>query len=233
MVDSRAALPQQFAGGSAGLPCARWHPQKRGATQLPELSLRPRSTGGEHLPGCRVDTRPEYTSFHGTKTMSWGVARARSMGALQTGGTLDRALQLRTGTDFDFLINILVKAMPTERQEDLRHFRQPYHKSRKTVSNWIPEDERRQMVLAAMQKYPLCDIYDLARCPPNRWAEISRELGGVNFGTVMRYTLEHVEKGMTPLDRASFWTAAGPQQMVVDHGRICGFASDKSPLMAR
>merc|ERR1712194_526593 len=98
---------------------------------------------------------------------------------------------------------------------------------RHTVSNAVPQDRRRKQVFSTLQKYPICNLYDLARCSPRRWSGISRELGGVSHGDAMRIAAEYVQKSMCPLDRASFWTSVGTRTKVVDHGRVCGFAGDQ------
>merc|ERR1712039_210179 len=194
---------------------------------LPEVGLRIRVEKGEILPGARADRVPELLPFTGTHNLSWGMARARSTGALQEGGVVDRALKLRTQDDLELLVQVLMSITSAEKPEELRHFRQPYNAHRHTVSNMVSQDRRRKQVLSTLQKYPLCNVYDLARCSPRRWSGISRELGGVSHGTAMRLASEYVQKSMCPLDRASFWTAVGTRTKVIDHGRVCGFAGDR------
>lgn len=245
-MDRRAALPQELVGGNAGAPCARTRPI-RWEDALPEVGLRVRNEPGEILPGARADRVPELLPFTGTHNLSWGMARARSTGALKLrteevshpggnilsishvpdNGVVDRALKLRTQDDLELLVQVLCSMTSSEKPEELRHFRQPYNAHRHTVSNAVSSDRRRKQVLSALQKYPLCNIYDLARCSPRRWSGISRELGGASHGTAMRLATEYVQKSMCPLDRASFWTSVGTRTKVIDHGRICGFAGDQ------
>uniref|UniRef100_A0A7S0A475 Uncharacterized protein n=1 Tax=Pyrodinium bahamense TaxID=73915 RepID=A0A7S0A475_9DINO len=227
MVDRKATLPQALCGGGAGLPCARWRP-KPWKERFPEVGLRVTKEVGEPLPGTG-DLLPEHIAFSGTRTLPWGMARARSMGAMQEGGVIDRALTLRTETDLDVLIKVLMSTVSSEKPEELREFRRPFNAHRHTISNFVPDDLRRQKVIRALSLYPMADIYDLARCSPRRWSSISRELGGVSHGDVMRRALDHLEKTASPLDRAAFWTAVGPRAKLADRGRVCGFAAADSP----
>lgn len=228
MVDNRAALPQELAGGHVGLPCARWRPRTH-ADKLQELgicSMKEQKTG-LHLPGGHPDLRPDYQAFSGTRPMPLAVARARSTGALQKGGVLDKVLKLRTMTELDQLVQVLVDTAPVEPREHYRAFRQPFNPHRERMTNHlIPEEKRRRQVLNALKKYPLQNVYDLATCSPEIWSSISRELGGVSYGTAMRNVMVHVQEDFTPLERASFWAAVGHRQRIVDHGRVISFAAD-------
>jgi len=224
MVDTRAALPQALRGGAAGLPCTRWRP-KPWKERLPEVGLLVERETGEQLPGTGV-LPPEYRSFTGTETLRWGMARARSTGVLQEGGTIDRALTLRTQTDLDLVINVLTSTVSKTKPEELRAFSRPFNKHRHTISNLVDDDFRRQKVIRTLSMYPITNIYDLARCSPRRWNSISRELGGVSHGDVMRRALEQVQQA-APMDRAAFWTAVGARAKTNDRGRVCGFAGDK------
>lgn len=225
-MDRRAAMPQELVGGNAGQPCVRTRPTPW-EDALPEVGLRIRKEKGDILPGARADNVPELLPFTGTHNLSWGMARARSTGALQHGGVVDSALKLRTQDDLELLVQVLLGCTATEKPKELRYFRQPYNAHRDTVSNMVTDDRRRKQVLSTLQKYPLCNVYDLARCSPRRWSHISRELGGVSHGAAMRLATEEVQKAMCPLDRASFWTSVGTRTKVIDHGRVCGFAGDQ------
>merc|ERR1711972_518303 len=96
----------------------------------------------------------EMISFTGTRSLPLSVARARSVGALQEGGSVHKALTLRTQTDFDLLVSVLASTLKGEKAEDLRHFKQPYNPHRHIEHNFISEDKKRKQVLQALQKYP-------------------------------------------------------------------------------
>lgn len=223
LVDGRSVLPQELAGGHAGLPCVRrrpWHPRDC----KPMIVREPPEKEGEPLPGADFENRPEYTSFSGTQNLPWTMARARSMGSLARGGILDKALNCRTKTDFAMLVDIFVSAARDDRPLDIRHFKQPYNPHRHTTdSAFLNPDRRRKKVLQVLQKYPLMDIYDLASVSPEYWTNISRELGGLSHDVVMRHALEHVQQVMTPMDRAAFWAAVGPRQSTNEHFRQTHF----------
>jgi len=235
MVDSRCMLPQEVAGGHVGLPCVRrrpWHSRDC----LPEVVRPPPEPDGFPLPGANCETRPEFISFSGTENMPWVLARARSMGALTTGGVVDKALKARTKTDFDLLVDILVSAVRDHRPLDIRHFRQPYNAHRHAnESTYLDLDKRRKKVLQVLRQFPLLDIYDLATVSSEYWTKISRELGGLSHDAAMKHALEHVQQVMSPMDRAAFWAAVGPRQRSCDHFRQMQFAANatKRPVGAR
>lgn len=235
MVDSRSVLPQELAGGHAGLPCVRRRPEKA-TDRLPE-GIRPTlEYTGDFLPGADAERRPEYTSFSGTRNMSWAMARSRSMGALAQGGILQKALNVRTRTNMDLLVDVLVSAMREDRPMDLRHFRQPYNPNRHAQAGdpaQLTPERRRKKVLQALEKYPLCDLYDLATCQREYWSDISRELGGLPHSVAMKYAMEAVQQEMPPMDRAAFWTAVGTRQGVSEHYRTVNVAGDDSECRRR
>lgn len=236
MIDSRCMLPQEIAaGGHAGLPCVRirpWHPRDC----LPEV-VRPRpAPEGHPLPGAKNETRPEYIAFSGTHNLPWTLARARSMGALTKGSTVDKALQTRKKTDFDVLVDILVNAVRDQRPLDIRHFKQPYNAHREaTTSTYLDTEKRRKKVLQVLQDFPLLNIYDLATVDDEYWTRVSRELGGLSHDEAMKHALEYVQQSMPPMDRAVFWAAVGTRQRTCDHFRQTRFAanSDGRPVGAR
>eukprot|EP00434_Breviolum_minutum_P025300 symbB.v1.2.022353.t1/scaffold1977.1/size96879/8 len=184
MIDSRAGLPQDLAGDSLGLPCARIRPlTKKKSNGLPTVELKVATEEGFHLPGGNADTNPALIAFAGTKPLELKAARARSHGCLRTGGPLDRVLKLRKENDLERLVDVLVRAAPDQRHDALRYFKQPYNAHRaKMAPRYIDEDHRRRLVLQILRKYPLCDIYDLVRVDEKLWANISRELGGLSYG---------------------------------------------------
>lgn len=282
MIDSRSVLPQEFAGGSAGLPCARVRPRASASIARLPPGVKPRQArfGLPTVPQPYQDCRApdELIAFNGTHTLPWMNARARSMGSLSEadmrtldgvceslracprgpaaddsrsaacfaaargtkkvgidgtvnkGGVLNKVLRCRVETDFHDLVGVLADAMCSERREDLRSFKQPHNPNRHTTGDrYISEEKRRKQVLRTLQKYPLCNIYDLARCDPEVWAEISRELWGVSHGAVMRCMMKHVQQTLPPLDRAAFWAAVGTRQSVCEHGRTTCFAGDWPP----
>jgi len=170
------------------------------------------------LPGADAEARPEMTSFSGTQSLPWTMARARSMGSLSKGSVLDKALKARHKTDFEILVDVLVSAVRDERPVDIRHFKQPYNAHRHVVDDmYLNPDRRRKKVLQVLQTYPLADIYDLATVSPEYWTRISRDLGGLSHDNAMKHALEHVQQVLTPTDRAALWAAAGPRMRVADH----------------
>lgn len=176
-------------------------------------------------------TNFETMSFSDTKSMSLVDTRSRSFGNItarfpKVDPSRMQILKLRRQSDLDRLVEVLVQAAPNMRAEDLRHFRQPYNPHRaKMASRFIDEEKRRKQVLQVLRKYPICDIYDLARCDEHQWNKISRDLGGLGHGVAMRRVFEAVSEVLSPLERASFWAAVGQRQRLVDHGRTCGFAA--------
>mmetsp|Transcript_47550 Transcript_47550/g.77090 ORF Transcript_47550/g.77090 Transcript_47550/m.77090 type:complete len:239 (-) Transcript_47550:120-836(-) len=233
MVDRRSGLAQELTGTYVALPCARLRPKHppRDSDWLPPAAkkIQVPEEKGEYLFGGTADLRQEMQAYSGTKGMSFHVARSRSMSCLAAGGPLDRVLKLRHETDLDRLIEVLVRAAPDQRKDGLRQFRQPFNPHREAAaSKYITDDQRRQQVLQVLRKYPLCDIYDLARCDQVQWANISREMGGLGYGTAMKSAMQAVGQALTPLERASFWAAVGNRQRVVDHGRSCGIAARDS-----
>jgi len=230
MIDSRAGLPQDLAGDSLGLPCARIRPlTKKKSNGLPTVELKVATEEGFHLPGGNADTNPALIAFSGTKPLELKAARARSHGCLRTGGPLDRVLKLRKENDLERLVDVLVRAAPDQRHDALRYFKQPYNAHRaKMAPRYIDEDHRRRLVLQILRKYPLCDIYDLVRVDEKLWANISRELGGLSYGVAMRSAMEVVAESMTPLERATFWAAVGTRQRTMDQGRSVVFAAQDS-----
>lgn len=209
MVDRGAVLPVDFAGGGAGLACARW-----GRKTGPDLSRTKQfSAAGDF----------SLQPLSGTQPLSWEIARSRSTGMLQKHSVIDDPLKSRTETGFDFLVEVLVRAMPKKRQEDLRQFSRPFHPARERGADLVPEDNRRKVVWRVMQQYPLTDIYDLARCSPDRWSQISRDLGGITHTDAMAHASEYL-KTVAPINRASFWTSTGPQHRPVDLKGACNFA---------
>jgi len=151
------------------------------------------------------------------------------MGALVQGGILDKALTMRTKTNFDLLLDVLENAMRQDKPLDIRDFRQPYNPNRHAQASDPTEldpDRKRKKILQALKKYPLVDIYDLATCDTEYWADISREVGGLSHGVAMRYAMEAVQQEMTPMDRAAFWTAVGTRQGLSGHYRTMNIAGD-------
>jgi len=220
MVDCRASLPQDMVGGAAVLPCARRNPC-RAAAAAGAASLR--RDQGSTLAGAPLRTL-DMVPFSRTKPLSLGMARSRSTGVLVEGGTVDRALCLRTVTDLDLVINILTSLQPETRKKDVREFRRPFNPHREVVSDFLSEEQRRQQVLRALEKHPIVDIFDLARCSPRHWTLLSRELGGISHGDVMRRALECMRDSSTPLDRGAFWTAVGTRSKLATRSQTCAFA---------
>lgn len=224
MVDRSAALPLAFAGGGAGLPCSR---------KPPQISIAKMSSTGEDLAfdpeamnkRSQLSRSGDYSmqSFVGTAPISWTLARSRSEGMLRRKTVIDSPLKERTETGFDFLVEVLVQAMPKTRKEDPRSFSRPFVSGREHGIHDVPEDIRRKMVMRVMQEHPLADVYDLARCPPERWSLISRDLGGVAHAAAMAHALEYM-KTQAPIKRASFWAAAGSQLRPADYRGACQFA---------
>lgn len=202
-------------------------PAERHAT-VEELTL----TSSRSLPQL------ENTAFAGTMSMPWTAARSRSTGmlahdpkarsAMPIGpGALDEVLKKRHTTHFDDLVEILRKAMVMDRSPDLWSFKQPYNAHRHITVTAPTEEQDRRKVLRTLRSAPLCDVYDLARCPADLWAEISRELGGVGHGDAIRCALEHVQNNFSRTERAAFWTAVGTRQQSSHHGRVMSFPGDR------
>eukprot|EP00931_Biecheleriopsis_adriatica_P093267 TRINITY_DN6700_c0_g2_i1.p1 TRINITY_DN6700_c0_g2~~TRINITY_DN6700_c0_g2_i1.p1 ORF type:complete len:236 (-),score=24.56 TRINITY_DN6700_c0_g2_i1:33-740(-) len=232
MVDSRAGLPQALSGDSLGMPCARMKPRaKREPCGLPSVEFKVPEDKGFHLPGGNADTRHEMIAYAGATQLSLSNARSRSEGCLRAGGPLDRVLKLRKETDLERLVEVLVRAAPSERRDELRYFKQPFNPNReKERARFVSEEERRKRVLQILRKYPLCDIYDLVRVGEQHWSDISRDLGGISYGAAMKAALEMVKSNFTPLERATFWAAIGNRQRISDHHRTCVFAAhDRFP----
>mmetsp|Transcript_124923 Transcript_124923/g.314366 ORF Transcript_124923/g.314366 Transcript_124923/m.314366 type:complete len:255 (+) Transcript_124923:156-920(+) len=226
MVDSRGVLSQDIGGGHLGLPCVRPRPRTK-RDLLPEVVRPPPEREGDPLPGSRFENRPEYISFSGTQNLPWAMARSRSMGALSSGGVVDKALRHRQRTDLDLLVEVLADSVRDDRPQDIRHFRQPFNAHRHTeASTDLSPDVKRKKVLQVLMKYPLTDIYDMATCSPEHWSDISRELGGLSHGVAMRTALDYVQQTFSPIERAAFWAACGPRQRVVDHSRQTHFAAN-------
>lgn len=216
MIDRRAVLPLDACGGGAGLPCARRYPRD------PDANFH------------RVEPRKlkdypnrERTAFAGTTNLPWMMARARSAGSLTEGGALHKVLQLRGETDFEALVKVMVKALPDSKSPNLRAFRQPHNAHRDLTSNIVSEESRRKSILRVLLKYPLVDVYDLARCPQDQWTEISRDLGGLSHGHVMKGALEYIQTQMAPVDRAAWWAAVGRRQQSCDKGKSTFFPGDR------
>lgn len=226
-VDSRGFLPQAFAGGHAGLPCVRKRPFNAKRDVLPEIVRPSPEREGFPLPGARVETRPEHTSFSGTQNLTWAMARSRSMGSLATGGVLHKVLEHRKMTDLDILVGVMADALRSDRPTDIRSFRQPYNPHRHVEDlSQLSMEQRRKKVLQVLQKHPLLHIYDLATASPEYWSVISRELGGLQHGAVMKEVLTYVQQNMAPMDRATFWSACGPRQRAIDMNRQMSFAAN-------
>mmetsp|Transcript_30141 Transcript_30141/g.54629 ORF Transcript_30141/g.54629 Transcript_30141/m.54629 type:complete len:236 (+) Transcript_30141:81-788(+) len=231
MIDTRAGLPQELSGDNLGLPCARLRPRPRKEPcGLPSVNFSVPEEKGFVLPGGNADLNPAMLAFTGTRPMPLAVARSRSEGCLKSGGPLDLALKARKYTDLDLLVDVLVKSAPDQRKDDLRYFKQPYNPHReKMASRFIDEEKRKKQVLQVLRKYPICDIYDLARVDERMWSDISRDLGGISYGVAMRSALQCVGQNFTPLERASFWAAVGNRQRITDRGRTCSIAAEDSP----
>lgn len=269
MIDSRLVLPQEFAGCSTGLPCARVRPMTSAVESRKPVGVATAKVLWRlpPLPHPYENTRSpdELIPFNGTHTMPWPAARARSTGALNTDevkhmdvvcdclrackrgpgadgsqsaafiqaanglsaghGVLGKVLRSRVEDNFHVLVEVLSNAMRCERKElDLREFTKPYSANNHHRDAHISIEKRRRTVYRTLQRYPLCNIYDLAICPARDWTQISRELGGVNKGTVMRCMMDQVQTALPPYERAAFWAAVSTRQATVEHGRTCCFA---------
>lgn len=217
MIDYRNDMPQALAGGSVGLPCARMRFEKPGIFGLPKKPL-------SETPAQLLRSGQEsQTAFAGTRTMTTLMGQSRSTGCLHENSVLQRVMRSRTADGFDDLVEVLVSAMGTTEPEDFRAFpgltrRDPHRRKSNKHGNL---DWRRAQVLRALGKYPLCDLYDLARCSPAEWSKLSSELGGISHGIAMRIMFEYVQCAMPASSRASFWVAAGPTQSPVEQGRQC------------
>mmetsp|Transcript_50283 Transcript_50283/g.144657 ORF Transcript_50283/g.144657 Transcript_50283/m.144657 type:complete len:271 (-) Transcript_50283:25-837(-) len=228
-VDSRGMLPQELGGGHAGLPCMRRRPFNGKRDLLPDVVRPPAEKDGFALPGAGAEHRPEYTSFSGTQNLPWAMARSRSMGALTSGSILDKVLKHREKTDLDVLVDVMSAAVREDRPQDIRAFRQPYNAHRhEQESIFLTPELRKKKVIQVLQKFPLLHLYDLATVSPEHWSNISRELGGLTHGAVMKVALEYVQQNMSPMDRAAFWSATGNRQRSSDQNRQMGFAANST-----
>lgn len=169
----------------------------------------------------------EEVPFVGTRNMPWRVAQERSRFALTQADFMDVALKKRLTTDLDDLVDILQAAMMTLTKPDYRSFKQPYNAHRHVTVQAVTDEMNRKKVLKALRTYPICDVYDLARCNQDVWSEISRELGGISHGVAMKCALEHVQAHFPRRDRAAFWAAVGTRQQNVNHMRSLYFAGDR------
>lgn len=227
-VDIRCALPQELVGGGRGLPCSR----KRVLTKqdlLPEIygaklpPPQPLTTDAKNL---------DQTAFTGTQNLPVNLARARSLGALQRGTAVDKALCARHQTNLEILVEVLMQAARPDRPLNIRHFKQPYnpHRDDFVKSRDYTSEQLRSKVLHVLKKYPLADIYDLLQCDAHYWSCISRELGGISHGNATKAALEHVQKTMVSSDRAAFWASVGNRIRCIDHGRIFNIAGSSRAL---
>jgi len=216
-MDDVQGLPQVFAGGGAGLACVRRRAETADGFRRRQRLL------SEKTPLMFKSGQENETLAAGTKNMSHLASMTRSVGSLRKGGVLDMAIKNRTSRSFDDLVDILVRTMGTVKMEDLRAFpgQTPHNPHRHNVSNHADVEWRRNRVMRALAKYPLCDIYDLARCSAEEWSKLSRELGGISHGIAMRIMLEHVQCNAPSSTRASFWTAVGASQGIQERGRQC------------
>jgi|Transcript_58829 hypothetical protein len=223
MIDNRCCFPQELTGGAAGFPCARWKP---GPADVGLSRVQPRT-----IEDCPDRNK---TPFAGTANLPWRMARARSTGCLKDGSTLHRVMKLRTETNFEALVKVMVEALPMEKKKGIRYFKQPYNAHRETIeSNVVTEEQRRKIVLQVLLEHnetpgttAICDLKDLAICPMREWTQISRKLGGISHGQVMRCAMEYVQTSMSPMDRAGFWAGVGTRQRIIDHGKSIIFPSD-------
>jgi len=168
------------------------------------LASLPAIEGNHSSEGAEAQIVP----FAGTSTMPWKAAKSRSTGCLVKGGVMDKVLTRRKQQDFDDLVDILKKAMSNEMRVPLREFRRPFNPHREAVDTTVTDDQNKRRVAAALNRYCLCNVYELAWCNAETWSQISRELGGVSHGAVMRVALEFVQRNMSPIDRAAFWASA-------------------------
>merc|ERR1719326_1665246 len=88
-------------------------------------------------------------------------------------------------------------------------------------------EQKRRHVLNSLRSFPICDVFDLARCAPDVWASLSRELGGVSHGVVMSIALRHVTENLPRKDRAAFWQAVNLRQSNVGQGCVLYFPGDR------
>jgi hypothetical protein len=173
-------------------------------------------------PGEEAETVP----FAGTVSMPWNVSQEKSKMFLTQSDLLDKAMRKRMTTDLDDLVAILQEAMGTLNHPDYKSFKQPYNAHRHVAVQTVTYEMNRKKVLKALREYPICDVYDLARCKPDTWREISRELGGICHGVALKCALNYVQANFPRKERAAFWAAVSTRQQNINHMRVLSFAGN-------
>jgi len=243
-MDRRGALPQDCAGGGAGWPCRRRRPATVGPPsehvaaevhEIPDKQVHFSGTG--NMPWTHGRARSAGTIKSDPAAMvgapgALGVSTsmpstpAHTSPKFAAGTTLDKVYRVRTESEFDLLVQVLTDAMEPTRRPDLFQFPPPPTSRRSVAEVALPYEKRQRMVLHALRRYPLCDVYDLLQCSDEYWAKLSRELQGLGHGKVKRVALERLQTQTTPLQRAAFWTTI--RQSKWEQGRSCNFPGPAS-----
>lgn len=151
--------------------------------------------------------------------------RTKAELVLDSGDSLNRARRHRKETNFDALVNMLTEARGKRRKPDAKLW-EPLPNSFRKLPSETPEVLRRKVVLKALTKYPLCDVYDLLQCGEPDFARLGNELC-ITYSDAKRVALDKVQSQLTSIDRAAFWTSVGPRQACVDMGRTLHFTPGK------
>mmetsp|Transcript_41980 Transcript_41980/g.96392 ORF Transcript_41980/g.96392 Transcript_41980/m.96392 type:complete len:261 (-) Transcript_41980:40-822(-) len=250
-MDRRCGLPQDCAGGAAGWPCRRKRPATVGppveysaskTDEVPDKQVHfsgtanmPWNHGRARSAGVmRAKPSDSVVAFDITGFAPGGLLGGAAAAELRfTPGTaLEKAYRSRTESEFDLLVQVITDAMDTERPRDLFVF-PPSSNSRTTEapSNELSYEKRQRIVLHALRRFPLCNVYDLLQCSDSYWAQLSRELHGLGHGKAKRVALERLQTQTTPLERASFWTTV--RQPHWEQGKSCNFPRPSSKATKR
>mmetsp|Transcript_10650 Transcript_10650/g.19328 ORF Transcript_10650/g.19328 Transcript_10650/m.19328 type:complete len:269 (+) Transcript_10650:62-868(+) len=251
-MDRRCGLPQDCAGGAVGWPCRRRRPATVGppveytaskTDEVPDKQVhwcgtgnmpwthgRARSAGVMRAKPPTDAVQFDTTGF-APGSIKGGAAAATEL-TFTPGTALEKAYRSRTESEFDLLVQVITDAMDAERPRDLFVFPPASNLRHKEVTTeYLSYEKRERIVLHALRRFPLCNVYDLLQCGDAYWAQISRELNGLGHGKAKRVAMERLRTQTTPLERASFWTTV--RQPTWEKGKSCNFPRPSSRTSKR
>jgi len=136
-------------------------------------------------------------------------------------------------------IEVLVKAIVNAIQEEVNEPLKELHKAHDFPMVFNPERERhnyagmygcpkeareqklRRRVLRVLEQNPICGIGELLACDPDTWAKISKGLGGLTHGCVVRNAMHLIHSNQVrQVDRAVCQAALCQRQRIVDRGIV-------------
>jgi hypothetical protein len=142
--------------------------------------------------------------------------------------TVQFGLHIRSQDEIGVVLEILKEAMGRDKQEHFRAFAPPYHPNRQLFV--APNDDAtlQKKVLRAMKKEggSIGCISDILQCTPAEWSKLGNLLDGCSLGTVKRCALDHLEQGLTPLDKAATAVSIGWRNPFRFRGRVCHVPRD-------